>query len=236
MVFGFRRFACLLLFPLSAFAQSPDDSLALIPASGSIPGTVSVYFFPALPMGDFGDASGPNAGLATMGVGLGIEYAYPIGKTPLSWVSGAAVAINPVDTRKAAEIVGDQLPAGDVKVEGGTWFNAPLLTGLGFEGRPAPQVAFQVQVQAGFTIVNQGDYKFSSSDYSAVLASETAFAPGFMAGGGATFFDRLNLAVRFFRTAEAHMQGEFHDIDGQSAEEKGDIAISFLALTLGVRF
>jgi len=176
MVQSLRTFACLLLFPLSAIAQSPDDSLAVIPASSSIPGTVDVYFFPAMPMGDFGSNSSSNAALANLGIGLGIEYVYPIGKTPLGWVSGAAIAINPVDTHEAANLVADQVPTTDIKADGGTWFTMPFLTGVKFEARPAAQVAFYVQGQAGLTILNQADYKFTSPDYSAVIASEAAIA------------------------------------------------------------
>src|SRR6185369_7169963 len=102
MALSFRKYVWLLLFPLTAVAQSAEDSLAVIPPSASIPGTIDVYFFPAFPMGDFGADSGPNPALAQMGIGLGIEYVFPIGKTPLGWVTGAAIAINPVDEDKAA--------------------------------------------------------------------------------------------------------------------------------------
>ena len=236
MALSLRTLACLFLFPLSAAAQSAEDSLAFIPPSRNIPGTVAIYFFPAFPMGDFGDDSGPNAALAKLGIGLGLEYAYPLGNTPFHWISGAVFAINPVDNGKAADMAGDQLPAPGIKADGGTWFNMAFLTGAKIEGRPAPHAAIHVQAQAGLAIVNQADYEFTAPGYSATLASETAFAPGFLAGGGITLFDRLNLDVRIFRTNEASMKGKFRDSDGESADAHGDIAITFLALTVGVQF
>lgn len=222
------------LLPLHAHSQGPEDSLWAAPAS-SIPGSFNFYFFPALPLGDFGD-NGDNGGLATLGVGTGLEYFLPFGALPLGWVASAAVAVNPVDLEVAADIVKDQLPPGKVKVDGGTWLNIPFQTGLRVGGSPAPHVALHAQLLGGFTIVNQSDYTFTSGEYEAKLSPETAFTPGFMLGGGLLFYNRMQFGIRLFRTVKTRMKAKFSDSIGEHADQEGRIATTLLAFSLGVQF
>lgn len=227
-------FACLCLLPFEVRSQNSEDSLWTAPAS-RIPGSFNLYFFPALPMGDFGD-DGENGGLATLGAGAGLEYFIPFGGLPLGWMASAAFAINPVDQDAAADLLQDQLPPGNIEVKGGRWLNIPLQTGLRVGVKPVPNLTLQAQLLGGVTVVNQAEYTFTSTGYEAKLIPETAYSPGLMLGGGLLFFDRIQIGVRFFRTVKKRMTAKFSDSEGEKADQEGRIATSLLAFSLGVQF
>lgn len=182
-----------------------------------------------VPLGDFADDSGEEAGLATIGVTVGFDLSRRIGAVEgLSWFSTLAVAAFGVDDGFVVELGLD--PA---QVDIGRYWGMTAATGLGYAigtGTPALQLTGQLLVGAvrapGLSVTQAGE----------TLELDTNWEParGVVVGAGLEISDRITLTARYTTLVNPEISGEFTYM-GSTMTLDGDQPMSWLAVAAGVR-
>ena len=127
----------------------------------------------SMPMGDFGDDTGAEAGLAELGFVGGLDLFYPLGMRGLSWLTTASVSANSVE-----------------EADGGYLF-VPLLTGLRYDIAAGP---------VGVFLTGQGGAIFSkgpNAEEFTELDADWNTNFGFGVGGGIQATDNIYAGVKY---------------------------------------
>ncbi|MDX9758324.1 MAG: outer membrane beta-barrel protein [Bacteroidota bacterium] len=217
---------CLLLLAPGIAAQSSDTHFAL---HGCL----------ALPMGDFGDDKGTDAGFAKMGFGAMAEFTMDIGVKGLEWASSISFLLNGVDKDMgptlATSIFGQ--PVQDVEYELGSWYNIPILTGLMYRHSVSPTIKIFGTAQLGLNVVMAPSFEFTDSQRASLegtASTATTFELGI--GAGFIFNDRFSVGARYLNLGEAEVEYELDTTWGESAELEADAPIGCFLIMAGIRF
>lgn len=184
--------AALLLSVAPATSQSTDFGL------GAFAGV-------SLPMGEFGNTTGVDAGGAELGFVGGLDLFYPIGNSGLTWLSTASVSAHSVD---------DESGEGD-----GGYLFIPLLTGLRYDIMAGPIGAF-LTGQAG-AVFNKGPTR---QDLVEETSSDWGTDFGFAVGAGIQATDNLYGGVKYFPLGDVEFTYEGADFTQE---------VSFLEIFVG---
>ncbi len=233
------------------------SSVGVCQAQSPRQGHFTLFGALSLPQGDFGDDSGPDAGLATTGFGAFAEYSYPLNSPGLSIVASAHVLFNGFDD----DVVKDQFSGifgceGDpcqlwINLDTGSYLNVPLMFGLKYETRAATSPKFYLQGQVGMNIVRMpsidGDvracvydeyeegYVCASAAYEIEFDSATSFGIGL--GGGLILSDRVNVGFRYYSLGEPEADSDTRvTVAGHTFYDasKVDQPVTMILLAVGV--
>lgn len=145
----------------------------------------------SLPMGEFGNTTGAEAGAAELGFVGGLDLFYPLGMTGLSWLTTASVSAHSVD---------EEGGGGDA----GGYLFIPLLTGLRYDVAAGPIGAF-VTGQLG-VIFNKGP------EFEALIgpdaSSEWGNEFGFALGAGLQATQNVYAGLKYFPLGEVDFSYE----------------------------
>jgi hypothetical protein len=171
--------------------------------------SVKAFGVLAVPVGDFGDDSGNDAGMAKLGFGLGVDVLFPFDAPGLSWSLSSILMINPVDGDEMEDQMGGTIDVG-------SWMSIPLLTGIKYGGDVSSNVEMYVLGQAGLAFHRAPDIEWSGYIYDGYeyvpftaeqnLDSSTSFA--FCFGGGFLLNDRFDISLRYLGLGTPEMDGE----------------------------
>ena len=239
----FLVFLCALIFVVPAQAQHYRMGY------GTGYGSLSV------PVGDFGDDTGQKAGLADIGLGMGLEYSQKLGYPGWTAVFSAFLIANPLDE--------DELPRGagqlcyddtcydiDIHhVDAGSYLNVPLLAGLRYRDMRSPY-GFFITGLVGLNLMQHPevdwdiDFCEASEDcYRARIEStyDLATSLAFGAEVGAVIQHRTVLSVRYLWLGEPNVEGTdnyYYRHDGLFRSERYhfDAPTSMLLFNIGYRF
>jgi hypothetical protein len=198
-------------------------------------GQFAIFAAVSLPVGDFGDDKTVGDGYATTGFGAGLDYAHPIGTPGLTWFSTGAFIYNGFDDKGLRALAEEDLT--NVNIDGGSWINIPILTGLKYETEVSPTMDFFALGQVGLNfympptsdITGQEGDETVSAEFS--LDSGTSF--GFTIGAGLVFNNKFNVAFRYLSLGEPEIEGTVSYPGGSDAIEGQDISIAIFLLTVG---
>lgn len=190
-----------------------------------------------LPMGDFGDDKGTDAGYATMGFGATAELGVDIGVTGLEWASSISFLLNGVDKDMATALIGGP-PASSVRYELGSWYNIPILTGLMYRHPLSPALKIFGTAQLGLNLAMAPGFEFENTQTLASIegTASTATTFGLGIGGGFIFNDRFSVGARYLSLGEAEVEYEIEASDGSTAESESDAPIGCFVIMAGIRF
>jgi len=157
----------------------------------------------------FGFNIGDDAGLATKGFGGGLELSTPVLTSNLSWVIGARVLFNPVDDTRITDFFEDEYDDTlDVDFENGSWFNAPIFTGLRYHYGISNDMNLYAIAQGGVNLTRQASRK---AYVEGIIAEETTFnlSPdfGYELGFGVEFLKTYNIGVRYLNLGAPRYEG-----------------------------
>jgi len=194
--------------------------------------TAAVTGGAALPLGDFGDDIGEEAGLAEVGFALGADVAVPIGPVPgLDWASRLEGMTFGVDRGFVAELTAG-LP--DFEVDMGRYWGAVLFTGLGYGAQVNEGTSVRGVGQVGAGLFKAPGVTVSAMGETLELVPEWQPAKGVSLGVGLTLNDRFVVDARFVTLINTEIKGEVRS-SGPTEEFSGDQNVSWLQLTAGVR-
>jgi hypothetical protein len=181
-----------------------------------------------LPTGDFADATGEEAGLATLGFALGSDLAMRIDAVPgLEWVSTVQGVTFGVDE----DFIGDFGPGVDINL--GRYWGALAMTGLQFGfGESTPRFHVVGQMLAG--MIKAPGATFAGMGQTAELVASWKPAKGFSLGAGAEIGERLFMDVRYEALINTEIELEFRD-GGTSETFEGEQPTSWIRVSVGVR-
>ena len=204
-----------LLFNLNSFAQE----------GGGFESYKTIYGILAIPVGDFGDDSGDDAGFAKMGFGGGLEFTKALSSPELGWATSVSFITNPLDESALQDIFGDNLETKPI-------FNIPILTGLKYQTEISDGMQFFGTAQLGINLIKSGTWSYNNTEIKFDMA--TSF--GFVIGGGLIFNDKFNLGIRYYALGKPEIEAEIF-IEGDSVDTfEEEIKISIFAITLGINF
>jgi hypothetical protein len=195
-------------------------AMLAIPASVSaqgmpfMSGGLSVFGGLAMPMGDFADDEGSDAGLATMGFALGADAHLPLGSSAFGWVT--SVSINSLGF--------DSEDAFGEDADFGRYWLVPITTGVSYPIAMGPGMSLSPMAQIGLNIA----YGPNGEDGDIEYETETSFSLAFSAGADFMFSQNLGATIRYMNGG-----GPEREIDAGDAGE-GEFETSMTWLQLGV--
>ncbi len=227
-----------LLLPLASSAR-PRNAFLLT-------GAVS------LPSGDFGDDRGSEAGLATTGIGVGLDVVMPTSNPGLSFLLSGFVVSNGVDDDLFDEPVflgqdcnGECLDLYMENVDIGSHLNIPIMAGIRYESWASRSVDLFLQGQVGVTF-----YRAPSLEWDLVSCDEaddcinegpeedeydTATSFGFGLGGGLILNRNVEIGIRYLDFGTIDLEGEETFFTGETEEFESEQSVAMFLLTVGIR-
>jgi hypothetical protein len=189
-----------------------------------------VYLGLSLPMGDFGDDKGDEAGGATMGFALGgvLDYALSPG---LIWTSSVSIVRNGWNE----DLIKDSLAAG-VDIDAGVWYNIPILSGLKYEGAVSPSVCLYGEGLLGLNYFMPPSADLSAGGATAEWKSDSGMTFGFEIGGGVVINDKIVAGLKMFLLGNPDIDGTISQAGQADVDVEGETSISMLLLHAGMRF
>jgi hypothetical protein len=194
-----------------------------------------------MPVGEFGDDSGYEAGLANTGFGFGLAYRVPLGVPSLSLVFDAGLLANPLDTDPI------EFSMGGGGVDATSWWNIPVLSGIRFDAPASPLVSMYGTGLVGVSFARSPEITWSGMYYDGMTwynakiiqksGSGTSF--GLKLGGGLLIADRLDVGVSYLNLGKPEFDVDTQLMfDGYSAVDglKFKQSVSMLLISAGVRF
>lgn len=182
----------------------------------------------AVPLGDFGDDKGAEAGLAMTGFGFGGELFIPVNRDGLGVIVSGMFVSNGVDEgdfvvggfkEGTFEQDGVTVTIGNVDVDAGLWVNIPILAGLKLQREVSAALKVYGQGTGGVTIVKapkiMASGLFSATDGGVTVKGritgeiewDTAASFGFGLGGGVVISDRFDCGVRYMYLGDPEIDG-----------------------------
>jgi hypothetical protein len=183
----------------------------------------------SMPLGDYGDDKGNDAGGATLGFFAAGDFDYVISSVGLIWTSSLTIIRNGFD--------GDALGYhSSVDVDAGGWWQVPVLTGLRYEAAVSPTIKLFGQGQIGLIYAMPPDADLSEGNVTAEYESDSGISFGFRLGGGVVFNDRFtaNLGILLSNGIEADYT--VTQQQQQSSSGEWETGISMITLSGGMRF
>ena len=182
----------------------------------------------SIPVGDFADDSGSDAGSAGIGFTVVGDYLVPLGSPGLDWMTSASVAVNTVD-----EDAFDVFNVDVDDVDTGFWINVPVLTGIRYQTEVSPTVDIFGLGQVGLNVVRAPSGEVNDFDPSVEFSPGIATALGFSFGGGIVLNERIQIGVRYNILGNPDIEYDLEQGDA-SDEIEGEVALSLIQLTVGI--
>jgi hypothetical protein len=157
----------------------------------------------------FGFNIGDDVGLATRGAGAGLEMSTPVLTENLTWVLSARFLMNPIDDLTITDFFEDELDdTVDIHFDNGTWYNAPIFSGLRYTHGISENLGLYAIVQGGVNLTQQASRK---ATVRGMVAEETKFklAPdfGYEVGFGVELLKRYNIGARYLNLGTPSYEG-----------------------------
>lgn len=195
-----------LLLTTVVFA-SPTDLIAQV--GGGVAGGISI------PTGDYGDDSGNDAGLATIGFTVLARMQIGIPTVPgLAWTASAGVTSHGVDDALADGLV----DLGGEDVEVGRYLGIPLMTGLKFSVPINEAASVYGTGEMGIFLAKGPTIEASGEEAEYRWASKFGFA----LGGGIQLSRRFGLGFRYVPLGDVESDIMFDD--GSNLDVEGPVS------------
>lgn len=193
--------------------------------------SASLFGGGTLPMGDFGDDAGDEAGLANPGFVLGSELAMSIRSVPgLDWLSTLQGVAFGVDESFLEEL----LPGAQVDM--GRYLGAMALTGLRLRvGEAGTRIHLAGQLLVGVMRAPSGT--FSDAGERVELELESGWEPvkGLSGGVGAAFGERITVEGRYVHLISPEVSAELTSQGVVLEEFQGEQPMSWIQVVLAIR-
>jgi hypothetical protein len=157
----------------------------------------------------FGFNIGDDVGLATRGVGAGVEVSTPVLTENLAWVLGARFLMNPIDDVTITDFFEDELDdTVNIHFDNGSWFNMPIFSGLRYQYGISESMNLYAIAQGGVNLTRQASRK---ATVKGIVAEETKFklSPdfGYEVGIGVELLKSYNIGVRYINLGTPSYEG-----------------------------
>ena len=176
----------------------------------------------SIPVGDFADDSGSDAGAAGIGFTVVGDYLVPLGSPGLDWATSASVAVNTVDE--------DFFGGGDIDT--GFWINVPALTGIRYQTSVSPTVDLFGLGQVGLNIMRAPSAENNDFDPAVEYSPGLVTTLGFSFGGGIVLNEGIQIGLRYNILGNPDIEFELENANIDEAE--GEVALSIVQLTVGI--
>ncbi len=181
-----------------------------------------------LPLGDYADDKGEDAGGATMGFTVGGEFDYVITSSGLIWTSSVSIVRNGFDE--------DVLDFDStVDVDAGAWYQIPIMSGLKYEAAVSPTVDIYGQGQLGMNFFRPPGADLTQGEATGEIETDSGTSFGFCLGGGAVFNDHFGANVRILLLGKPDIDATFTS-GGESQSSESETGITLVTLTGSYRF
>lgn len=197
--------------------------------------TFSIHIGSSLPTRDFADddPQDETAGLAGIGMGVGVQYVYPLNEKGLGLIAGADFIVN-LTSRDARSKWEDINP--DAVYKFPKALNIPVSAGIIYIFDPDQKISLYGKAAlaasflkyTGFT-VEESDYKDYSESY------DISTALGFVVGFGITG-NRINIGFNYMKLGDHKFGGTWDEGTNDGNLDKITKNIDLITITAGWNF
>lgn len=181
-----------------------------------------------IPMGDFGDDKGDDAGGGKTNFTIGGEMDYGLSDVGWSLISSVSILRNGFDD----DVLG--LPNWDV--DAGSYINIPIASGIKYEAKVSPTMTAYGQFQLAFNFLRPPNADLTQGQATGEIEVDTTTSFGFVFGGGVSFNDEITANLRFYSLGEPEPEATLSRTNGQSQTSESELGLSMVTLTAGYRF
>jgi len=202
-------------------------------------GFVSIHFGPSSPVSDFAsdDIDDENAGGAAVGINLGLQYIYPLSESGLGIFGGIDFNYNGLkkDVKDDIEEIYEKMGIHNANYEFLKYLNIPITTGLNYTYQTDDKIGVFANAGLALDFMKITDMEIEYSSYKLIQKMDLTNCIGFKIGGGIIINQKTSISIDYLALGEHDIEGE-STIIGYSEDIDGELKVSLLTLTLGIKF
>jgi opacity protein-like surface antigen len=209
--------------------------------SGSVhsQGSFSIHAGPSFPVSDFGDddMNDDDAGLAGVGLNVGVKYVYLLNDKGLGLYFGADFNYNGLQ-RDVREDIEDELQFGssNVDITFYKYINVPVTTGVQYRVKVNDKISLFGDVGVGldFLKITNLTMKVDNEEAGASFKSSTELA--YKIGGGILINDKFMVGLHHNGLGDHSVKSQLKYDGIQEDIDDLELKVSLLSLTFGIKF
>ena len=202
-------------------------------------GFVSIHFGPSSPVSDFAsdDIDDENAGGAAVGINLGLQYIYPLSESGLGIFGGIDFNYNGLkkDVKDDIEEIYEFMGIYNANYKFFKYINIPITTGLNYTYQADDKIGVFANAGLALDFMKITDMEIEYSSYKLIQKMDLTNCIGFKIGGGIIINQKTSISIDYLALGEHDIEGE-STIIGYSEDIDGELKVSLLTLTLGIKF
>jgi len=202
-------------------------------------GFVSIHFGPSSPVSDFAsdDIDDENAGGAAVGINLGLQYIYPLSESGLGIFGGIDFNYNGLkkDVKDDIEEIYEKMGIHNANYKFLKYLNIPITTGLNYTYQTDDKIGVFANAGLALDFMKITDMEIEYSSYKLIQKMDLTNCIGFKIGGGIIINQKTSISIDYLALGEHDIEGE-STIIGYSEDIDGELKVSLLTLTLGIKF
>jgi len=202
-------------------------------------GYVSIHFGPSSPVSDFAsdDIDDENAGGAAVGINLGLQYIYPLSESGLGIFGGIDFNYNGLkkDVKDDIEEIYEKMGIHNANYKFLKYLNIPITTGLNYTYQTDDKIGVFANAGLALDFMKITDMEIEYSSYKLIQKMDLTNCIGFKIGGGIIINQKTSISIDYLALGEHDIEGE-STIIGYSEDIDGELKVSLLTLTLGIKF
>ncbi len=195
----------------------------------------SFHVGPVFPTSDYGDddvTGDPDAYGAGIGLGVGLQYLYPLSVDGLSVFGAASINWNPLKN-DAKEDLEDNFFNQGVDITYSNYFNVPISAGLHYSVPVGTNSAIFANLGLAGNFLKITNLKGETDTDEYDLSYELTNSFGVRIGGGVYINETTSIELNYYGLGEHDLDFEVERTGFQDGSGDGDITVTFFALTIG---
>jgi hypothetical protein len=191
-----------------------------------------------MPVGDFAEEDGSDAGGAGIGLGLGLQYTYKLMDNGLGLFGGVDILYNGLkgDVKDDLEQIWEDEGLTDFDIKYPKYFNFPISVGLNFTYPANDQIALLANAGIALNILNMTNMTIEAEGEEMKTKFDMDSNIGFKVGAGALINDKYAVTINYLGLGEHEVDATV-EFDGDEQDAgSSDIQVSVLTLCFGIKF
>jgi len=202
-------------------------------------GNVLIHFGPSFPVLDFasGDLDDEDAGGATVGLNMGLQYIYPLSESGLGLFGGIDFNYNGLKktVKDDVEELYESMGISNADYKFYKYINIPITAGLNYTYQADDEIGVFANAGLALNFLKITDMEIEVNGQTVTQEMDLANSIGFKLGGGILINKKTSISIDYFGLGKHDIEGTVKT-SGYSEDIDGEGKVDLLTLTLGFKF